>query len=77
MSKIVTILGSVLVMASTLQMAAAAEHRGTRKAHRTPAAMSEQVRQSNNAAPDAVRSVNPDYLRYQSGGGAISAPAGR
>lgn len=77
MSKIVTILGATLVMASTLQMATAAEHHGARKAHRTSAAMSEQVRQSNNSAPDAVRSFNPDYARYEGGGGAISAPAGR
>ena len=77
MSKIVTSLGAALVIASTLQMAAAAEHHGTRKAHRAPAAASEQVRQSNTYAPATVRSFNPDYLRYESGGGAISAPAGR
>jgi len=76
MSKtIVTLLGSALVLASTLQMATAAEHHGTRKAHRAPATVSERVRQSNDYAPNPA--VNPDYARYSTGGGVISAPAGR
>ena len=77
MSKmIVTLLGSALVMASTLQMATAAEHHGARKAHRAPATVSERVRQSNDYAPAAGRAINPDYSRYEGGGGVISAPAG-
>ncbi len=75
MSKmIVTLVGSALVMASTLQMAAAAEHPGARKVHRTPATVSERVRQSNDYAPGPA--INPDYSRYATGGGVISAPAG-
>ncbi len=77
MSKmIVTLLGPALVVASTMQMATAAEHHGARKAHRAPATVSERVRQSNDYAPGAAGITNPDYARYATGGGVISAPAG-
>jgi hypothetical protein len=69
MSKtILTALGVVLIIASTVQFAAAAERHHVRKPVR--ATMSEQVRNANNAiaAPAALPS-------YYSGG--YSAPAGR
>ncbi len=66
---ILTILGASLLVASTVQIAAAAERRHTPKAVRAP--VSEQVRNSNAyAAPTAVQ---PDWSRYSGG---ISAPAG-
>ncbi len=67
---ILTILGASLIAASTVQMAAAAEHHNARKTVRAPA--SEQFRNSNAyAAPVAVE---PDWSRYSGG---MSAPAGR
>ncbi len=70
-----TILGSALLAAFTVQFAAAAEHHKSRKIHRAPAPVSEDFRNSNDyyGAPYAWR--QPDWSRYQNG--AESAPAGR
>jgi hypothetical protein len=68
-----TILGSVLLAASVGQAAFAAEHHEGRKAHRTPAAASEQFRNSNAYISPSV-SVQPDWSHYSGG---MSAPAGR
>jgi hypothetical protein len=82
---ILTILGAVLVAASTVQIAAAAEHHRVPKVQRAPAPASEQFRDTNDYyAP--FRDSNdyyapsspwqqPDWSRYQNG--AESAPAGR
>ena len=80
---ILTILASSLLAASTIQIAAAAEHHRSHKLYRTHAPISEEIRNSNAYyAPDyyAPRSSWPqpdwsDYSRYQNG--AESAPAGR
>jgi hypothetical protein len=66
---ILTVLGVTLIAASTMQMAAAAETRHTRKT--IPAATSEQLRNSNAYA--APVTVQPDWSRYNGG---MSAPAG-
>jgi hypothetical protein len=81
---ILTILGAVLVAASTVQIAAAAEHHRARKVHRAPAPVSEDFRNSNDYyAPSRDSNDNyapsspwqqPDWSRYQNG--AESAPAG-
>jgi hypothetical protein len=67
---ILTLLGASLMVASTVQIAAAAEHH---RVHRAP--VSEQFRNSNAyAAPGNVNiAPQPDYSRYSGG---ISAPAG-
>jgi hypothetical protein len=70
---ILTILGSALLAASTVQIAAAAEHDKGRKVYRTPAPMSEQFRDTNAYWPSPY--AQPDWSRYQNG--AESAPAGR
>ena len=70
---ILTILGSALLAASTVQIAAAAEHNNGRKAYREPAPISEQFRNSNAYWPAPY--AQPDSSRYQNG--AESAPAGR
>jgi hypothetical protein len=71
---ILTILATALLAATTMQIAAAAEHHRGYKADRAPAAASEQVRNSNaNAWPSPV--AEPGWSRYE--GGALSAPAGR
>jgi hypothetical protein len=81
---ILTILGSALLAASTVQIAAAAEHHKARRAERAPAPVSEPFRNTNNAygrnaydaygwAPPAW--VQPGWSRYENG--AMSAPAGR
>jgi hypothetical protein len=67
---ILTILGSALLAASTIQLAAAAEHHRVRKVERAPA--SEPFRNSNAYAPSPW--AQPDVSRYQYGAG--SAPAG-
>jgi hypothetical protein len=74
---ILTILGSALLVASTAQIAAAAQHHKARKLYREPAPVSDTFRSSNaynsNAywpAPYAA----PDWSRYENG--AESAPAG-
>ena len=68
---ILTVLGSTLIVASTMQMAAAAQSHRSHKADRAPVTTNEQFRDSNAAWPAA----QPDWSRYSSGG--LSAPAGR
>jgi hypothetical protein len=70
---ILTILGSALLAASTVQIAAAAEHYKGRKIYRAPAPVTEDFRNSNAYWP--APSVDPGWSRYQNG--AESAPAGR
>src|ERR1700682_5289619 len=69
---ILTILGSALLAASTIQIAAAAEHHRVRKAEHAPAPASEPFRNANAYAPSPW--AQPDVSRYQYGAG--SAPAG-
>ena len=69
---ILTILGASLLAASTVQIAAAAEHHRGHKADRAPATASEQFRNSNAYVSPAAEL---DWSRYEGGG--ISAPAGR
>jgi hypothetical protein len=88
---ILTILGSALLAASTVQIAAAEQYKG-RRAERAPAPVSEPFRNANNAygwninnaygrnAYDAYgwappAWVQPGWSRYEDG--AMSAPAGR
>jgi hypothetical protein len=68
---ILTVLGATLVAATTIQMAAASEHRA-RKAFRTQASASQQFR---NAADSVAWPAQPGWYSGYSGG--ISAPAGR
>ena len=70
---ILTILGAALLAASTVQIAAAAEHHKARKADRAPAPVSEPFRNSN--AYYGWPSAEPGWSRYENG--AMSAPAGR
>jgi hypothetical protein len=71
---ILTIAGATLLAASTVQIAAAAEHQKSRKIYRERAPVSETFRNSNAyygwSAP-----AESDWSRYQNG--AMSAPAGR
>jgi len=53
---LVTILCSALIAASSIQLAAAAEHHNARKASRRPATVNEQFRNSNN---EQFRNSNP------------------
>jgi hypothetical protein len=69
---VLTILGSALLAASLVQVAAAAEHKG-RKADRAQVRVSEPLRATDAYA--WAPSVQPNWSRYE--GGAISAPAGR
>ena len=71
---ILTILGSALLAASTVQIAAAAEHHRSHRVHRAPAPMSERFRDSNAYyAPTYQPSYVPgypwghwtDYSRYE------------
>jgi hypothetical protein len=71
---ILTILGTALLAASVVQVAAAAESYKGRRADRAPAPVSEPVRNSNAYAL-AAPWVEPNWSRYE--GGAVSAPAGR
>jgi hypothetical protein len=68
---ILTLIGSALFAASTVQIAAAAQHHRVPKADRE--ALSEQSRNANAYAWPAPWE-QPGWSRYQ--GGAISAPAG-
>jgi hypothetical protein len=68
---ILTVLGATLVAATTIQMAAASEHRA-RKAFRAPAPASQQFR---NAEDSVAWSAQPG--RYSGYSGGFSAPAGR
>jgi hypothetical protein len=75
---ILTILGSALLAASTVQIAAAAEHHKIRKADRAPAPVSAPIRDTDrywdtNAYWPAPL-AQPGWSRYQNG--AMSAPAG-
>jgi hypothetical protein len=70
---ILTILGSALLVASTGQIAAAAEHHKARKVYREPAPLAEPFRNSNAYWPAPY--AEPDWSRYENG--AMSAPAGR
>jgi hypothetical protein len=69
---ILTILGSALLVASTIQIAAAAEHDKGRKIYRAPAPVTDGFRNSNAYWP--APNAEPDLSRYQNG--AESAPAG-
>ena len=70
---ILTILGSALLAASTVQIAAAAEYRKAEKVDRAPAPVTRGFRNSNAYWP--APSVDPGTLsRYENG--AESAPAG-
>jgi len=68
---ILTILGTALLAASTLQFATAAERHSGRKANRAAAPVSAAFRDANAYASP---SAQPGWSRYQNG--AISAPAG-
>jgi hypothetical protein len=67
---VLTLLGSALLATATVQIADAAQQ--GRKAHRAPAATSEQFRNSNAAWPQ--QQVQSNWSRYSGG---YSAPAGR
>jgi hypothetical protein len=69
---ILTVLGSALLAASTVQIAAAAEHNKNRRIDRAPAPVTGGFRNSNAYWP--APSAEPDSSRYQNG--AESAPAG-
>jgi hypothetical protein len=75
---VLTLAASALLAASTVQIAAAAEHHKGRRAERAPAPVSEQFRNARNAygwnAYDAYGWASPGWSRYANG--AISAPAG-
>ena len=82
MSKtILTILGPALLAASTVQIAAAAEHYHGRNVYRAPMPISEPIRNSNafSVSPyvyaEPYGYAEPAWSRYTSG--ALSAPAGR
>ncbi len=70
---ILTILSLALLTASTIQIAAAAEHYKGQKVYREPAPVTGDFRNSNAYWP--APSVDPGWSRYQNG--AESAPAGR
>jgi hypothetical protein len=74
--KILTILGSALIAAAAIQIAAAAEHHKGRKADRAPVSTSERFRNSNAYSGNSTWAAQPHWSRFQGGGGAISAPAG-
>jgi hypothetical protein len=71
---VLTILGTLLIAGSTVQMTAAAE-RHARKVDRAPVRTSQQFRNANDslAWPSAEQQSLSDY----SEGHVISAPAGR
>jgi hypothetical protein len=76
---ILTILASSLLAASTIQIAAAAEHHKSHKLYRAPAPVGQDIRNSNAYYAPTYASpwTQPDwsdYSRYQNGAG--SAPAG-
>jgi hypothetical protein len=74
---ILTILGSALLAASTVQIAAAAEHHRTRRVERAPAPVSEPLRNdvyNSNAYYGWPAPYVSDWSRYENG--AESAPAG-
>jgi hypothetical protein len=69
---ILTVLGTSLIAASTVQMASAAEHRHAGKAERAP--VSQQFRNANNAM---AWPAQPNWVSDYTEGHVISAPAGR
>ncbi len=66
------LIGSVVLAASSVQVAAAAPHHRGMKAYRS--AVSEPSRNAN-AYEWSAPLVQPDWSHYE--GGAVSAPAGR
>jgi hypothetical protein len=70
---ILTILGSALLAALTVQIAAAVEHDKDQKTLRAPAPVTQDFRSSNAYWP--APKADPDRSCYQNG--AESAPAGR
>ena len=60
---ILTILGSALLAASTVQIAAAAEHQKVRKIYRAPAPLTEDFRNSNAYWPAPY--AEPGWSRSQ------------
>jgi hypothetical protein len=73
---ILTLLGSAVLMASTVQIAAAAEHHHARKVYRPRAPVSAQYRDSNayyTAPAPWVRPGWPPHFEDE----ALSPPAGR
>ncbi len=89
MKKIVTILGAVLLTASTMQMASAGQRDNARKLQRSQQMQDQQVRDSNAYYSPGDRGFRNDNYGYGGyaysndrldalrAGGAISAPAGR
>ena len=69
--KILTLLGSALIAASAVQVAAAAQPHRSHVTDRTAVTKNKQFRDSNAYAPLAPQ---PDLFPYNGG---ISAPAGR
>jgi hypothetical protein len=76
---ILTILGSALLAASTVQIAAAAEHHQARKVVRAPVTSTERARNANAYAwpPAAAQSQYEERGASYYEGRGISAPAGR
>jgi hypothetical protein len=76
---ILTILGSILLVGSTVQIAAANEHHKSRKVYREPAPVAEPFRSPaayrSNAYSGWPAPYARDWSRYENG--AASAPAGR
>jgi hypothetical protein len=71
---ILTVLAATLMVASTAQIASAAQRHHVRKAVQAP--VSEQFRNANNFVAPAQPVYSYSYSDY-SDGHAISAPAGR
>ena len=69
---ILTIVATMLLAGSTIQIASASEHHRTRHVARAPVAVSEPFRNANDYY--GVPSAYPDWSRYSGG---FSAPAGR
>jgi hypothetical protein len=72
---ILTTLGSILLVASMTQMAAAVEYQGKHKAARAPTPAVQQFRNANAFALPSATAAQEDWPRYSNG--AASAPAGR
>jgi hypothetical protein len=65
---VLTILGTLLIAGSAIQMAAASEHHA-RRAHVAPIAVSQQTRNANNSMEsyaNSVREDNEDVIRRTS-----------
>ena len=61
---IITILGTLLITGSAVQMATASEHH-MRKAQRSPISASEQFRRANNSADVQTSGVRNDYSDFE------------